>query len=67
MATLTEIFTSIANAIREKENSTNSIPAGEFASRINAIPKIITSTTEIEEGSASNYPNGTLYIVYEEA
>ena len=30
-------------------------------------PQVITSTTEIEEGSASSYPENSLYIVYEEA
>lgn len=29
-------------------------------------PKIISSTTDIEEGTTSSYPEGTLYVVYEE-
>lgn len=29
-------------------------------------PQIIASTTEIEEGSSSSYPENSLYIVYEE-
>lgn len=33
---------------------------------IENLPKTITSTTEIAEGSESPYPEGSLYIVYEE-
>lgn len=29
-------------------------------------PTIITSTTEVTEGSASNYPENSLYVVYKE-
>lgn len=57
----------IADAIREKEGSTDSIPVGDMASRIAAIKHIVTSTIEVEEGSASSYAEGTLYVVYEEA
>lgn len=29
-------------------------------------PEIITSSTKVEEGTNSSYPEGTLYIVYKE-
>lgn len=37
MSTLTEVFTGIADAIREKEGSTGTIPVSDMASRISAI------------------------------
>lgn len=36
--TLTELFTNIANAIRDKSHSTDKIKATEFADKISAIP-----------------------------
>lgn len=45
--TLNELFTDIANAIREKEGSADPIPAEEFASRILAI------STGVDTGDAT--------------
>lgn len=127
-STLTDLFTDIADAIREKTGGTETIIADNFPEAIDSIltptdntiptqpaniitpgtsnqiavasgvyttgaitvagdsdlvaaniisgknifgvigtaPIVITSTTEVTEGSASSYPAGSLYVVYEE-
>ena len=37
-----------------------------LVSKVDELSLIITSATEVEEGTESTYPDGTLYIVYKE-
>jgi hypothetical protein len=37
-----------------------------IAEVIAALPQVITSTTDVESGTTSSYPEGTLYVVYDE-
>ena len=59
-----DIATAITNKGVEVPDGTK---LNGMAALINALPQIITSTTEVAEGSASSYPEGTLYVVYEGA
>ena len=61
-----ETLTNIANAIREKTGNTDAILVSNFANEISNYTPIIVGTEKIEDGSASNYVNNTLYIVYKE-
>lgn len=44
---------------------TNAYLEGKFAELQQIIPKIVCGTTEVSDGAASIYPEGTLYIVIE--
>ena len=56
--TLTQVFTNIANAIRQKEGSTNPIPATEFADRIEGISKDLF--VEIATGTVTSIKGNRL-------
>lgn len=57
----------IADAIREKTGKTGNIAVSNYANEILNYTPIIIGTEEVEDGDASNYVEGTLYVVYEEA
>lgn len=57
----------IADAIREKTSKTESITVSNYANEILNYNPVIVGTEEVEDGDASNYVEGTLYVVYEEA
>jgi hypothetical protein len=46
--------------------STNTTSLQEILEIVNSLPQTITSTTDVTEGSASSYPESSLYVVYEE-
>ena len=56
--TLSELFKSIADAIRGKEGSTDSIPATDFASRIEAIETSVTPTISVSSSGLITATSG---------
>ena len=72
--TLTELFTNIANAIRGKDGTTETIPATDFASRITAIKTGVDQTKIKVLKSSKSYPfdvmdstNKILYLQFDGA
>lgn len=72
--TLTELFTNIANAIRGKDGTTETIPATDFASRITAIETGVDQTKIKVLKSSKSYPfdvmdstNKILYLQFDGA
>lgn len=48
------------------ELQANNLDIQALINKASTLPQIIVSTVEIEDGSSSFYPEGSLYIVYEE-
>lgn len=46
--------------------SSKNEPWEDLVSKVDELSLIITSATEVEEGTESIYSDGTLYVVYEE-
>ena len=72
--TLTELFTNIANAIRGKDGTTETIPATDFASRITAIETGVDQSKIKVLKSSKSYPfdvmdstNKILYLQFDGA